>query len=225
MITMIFQKQFSIAAIILTCCLETVASAELIINGGFETQLNFGNGAVNPNGNGPGFSGMTGTQIPNWTIQPGHGATVHDTTIYPFITGNYSLNLDGEGFGGNNADMYQDFPSAPTAYTINYDYQGWTASPTTFTVSITDITTLTVVFTQISNWTPSLVHVNSVFQGTGNNLRLRVSQQNTGFNDNAFIVDNFSVTTVPEPGSMVLFAIGGTFAMGRTRRSLARTKR
>ena len=137
----------------------------------------------------------------------------------------YSINLDGEGFGGRNADMYQDFASIDsTAYLVAYDYQGWTVSPTTFTVSITDITTSSILFSQTSNWISNLVHVNGTFQGTGNNLRLRISQQNTGFNDNAFIVDNFSVSAVPEPSSLVLFIGCGALVLWRTRLLRAQSK-
>ncbi len=216
---MLFEKRLHLIAMMLVCCLESVASAGVIINGDFEMQPNFGSGTVI---NGAGYSGMTGLQIPGWTIKSGHAATVHDTSTYPFISGSYSINLDGEGFNGSNADMYQDFTSvASTAYAVAYDYQGWILSPTTFTVSITDLTTSAVLFSQTSIWTSSLTNVSGTFQGTGNSLRLNVSQQNTGFNDNAFIVDNFSVTTaaaVPEPSSMVLILTGGAFAYLRTRR-------
>ena len=78
------------------------------MNGGFENEPNFGNGV---SGDG-GYSALTGSQIPGWTIEPGHAATVHNTAFYPFISGNFSINMDGEGFNGQNANLYQDFASS-----------------------------------------------------------------------------------------------------------------
>lgn len=70
-----------------------------------------------------GCSGLTGTQMPGWTIEPGHGATVHNTVLYPTISGGYSINMDGEGYNGVNADLYQDFGSALGAsYTLTFDW-------------------------------------------------------------------------------------------------------
>src|SRR4051794_5523510 len=76
-----------------------IASANLLVNGGFDSEPNYGAGVVN----GVGFSALTGSQIPGWTVEPGHAVTIHDTSTYPFITGPFSVNTDGEGFNGHNA--------------------------------------------------------------------------------------------------------------------------
>ena len=52
-----------------------VASANILVNGDFESQPNWS--AANTGD--PGFSLMTGTQMPGWVIEPGHAVTVHNT--------------------------------------------------------------------------------------------------------------------------------------------------
>ncbi len=178
--------------------------AELVVNGGFEAEPNFGAGFAND----AGFSGFTGNQVPGWTIAAGHALTIHNTVFYPTITPTYSANLDGEGFGGTNADFYQDVSATlGQPYQVSYDYQGWNQSTTVFTVSVTDLTTSTVLFTQASPWQAALATISAPLVGTGNPLRLRIMETPTGFNDNAFIVDNFSIRTVPEPVSAGLLGV------------------
>jgi hypothetical protein len=197
---------------------QTMAFGSVIQNGDFENQPNFGNGIINVGG----ASAFTGTQIPGWIIENGHAVTIHQTPNHSYISGNYSLNLDGEGYNGMNGNLYQDFAStASTNYTIEYDYKGWLSNVATLTVSVTDVLTSSVVFTRTSPWTSSLVHEIGTFQGTGNTLRLRISQTTTGTNDNSLIFDNLTVTgapAVPEPTSMAIFGLGALGMAYRARR-------
>src|ERR1043165_2080900 len=87
--------------------MSTLGWGGILVNGGFESEPNFGAGFSGD----AGYTGFTGSQIPGWTIEAGHGATIHNTVLYPTISGKYSLNTDGEGFGGQNANLYQDFAS------------------------------------------------------------------------------------------------------------------
>ena len=167
------------------------ARANVLVNGGFDSEPNYGSGVVN----GGGFSALTGSQIPGWTIEPGHAVTIHDTSTYPFITGPFSVNTDGEGFGGHNANFYQDFASvAGQQYQLQFDWQGWISTGANLDVSITDTVTSAVVYHGNFTWASGTHHVSSVFAGTGNPLRLRVQESpESGANDNGFIVDNFAV--------------------------------
>lgn len=205
--------------LLLVSCLNA-AQGELLVNGGFELEPNFGSGSV---ANGGGVSAFAGSEVPGWTIEANHALTIHDTTTYPFIAGNFSANLDGEGFNGNNANFYQDFSSAlGVLYALSYDYQGWQFNAPDFTVTVTDLTTLADLYSKTSPWTAALVQEGGSFLGTGNILRLRVVQATTGFNDNAFIVDNFSVNAVPEPSSIALAiasALAGLAFVSRRRRA------
>jgi len=167
----------------------TVVTGELLVNGGFETEPNFG--ADNTNG----YIALTGNQIPGWTIEPGHAVTVHDTSIYPYISGNYSVNIDGEGTNGVNANFYQDFATAAGhGYQLKFDWQGWESTSVGAEISVIDTVTNAVLFDQTYAWDPALHHEVANFTGTGDPLRLRVQENpESGTNDNGYIVDNFSV--------------------------------
>ena len=137
---------------------------EVLVNGGFENEPNFGMGV---SGDG-GYSALTGSQIPGWTIEPGHAATVHNTAFYPFISGNFSINMDGEGFNGQNANLYQDFASnLGFSYAFSFDWQGWmnNAPSTLLQVSIVDVTTAAVLFNQTYSFSSSLHHESTTFLG------------------------------------------------------------
>ena len=167
------------------------AQANLLLNGGFDSQPNYGSGVVN----GVGFSALTGSQIPGWTIEPGHAVTVHDTSTYPFISGPFSVNTDGEGFGGHNANLYQDFASvAGQPYQLQFDWLGWISTAANLDVTITDTVTSQVLYHGNFVWAVGSHHVSFIFNGTGNPLRLRVQESpESGTNDNGFVVDNFVV--------------------------------
>jgi len=168
-----------------------IASANLLVNGGFDSEPNYGSGVVN----GVGFSALTGSQIPGWTIEPGRAVTIHNTSTYPFITGPFSVNTDGEGFGGHNANLYQDFASVSgQQYQFQFDWAGWISTAAKLDVSITDTVTSQVLYHGSFAWALGTYHVNSAFVGTGNTLRLRIQESpESGANDNGFIVDNFAV--------------------------------
>jgi len=170
------------------------AHANMLLNGGFESQPNYGAGVVN----GVGFSALTGSQIPGWTIEPGHAVTIHDTSTYPFISGAFSVNTDGEGFGGHNANLFQDFASiAGQQYQLQFDWLGWISAAANLDVTVTDTVTSTVLYHGNFAWAAGSHHVSSTFIGTGNTLRLRVQESpESGTNDNGFIVDNFVINPV-----------------------------
>ena len=130
------------------------------------------------------------------TIESGSAVTVHNNTVYPFISGIYSVNTDGEGQNGNNANFYQDFASVNgQQYQLDFDWLLWTLTQTAhLDVTITDTVTAAVLYS--GNFAPSsgLHHVTALFTGTGNPLRLRIRENpQSGVNDNTFIVDNFVV--------------------------------
>lgn len=172
-------------------CPLIASAANLLVNGGFDSEPNYGSGVVN----GVGFSALTGSQIPGWTIEAGHAVTIHDTSVYPFITGPYSVNTDGEGFGGHNANLYQDVPSvAGQQYQLQFDWLGWSSTAARLDVTITDTVTAQVLYQGNFAWAVGLHHVSAAFTGTGNPLRLRVQENpESGTNDNGFIVDNFTI--------------------------------
>ncbi len=199
----------------LAFAMGAIADDNLLINGGFEDMPNWGAGL----GGDSGYTLFGGSSIPGWTIESGHGATIHNTVLYPTISGGYSLNTDGEGLNGHNVDMYQDFASGlGQAMTLSFDWQNWfQATAPLLNVSVVDTVTNAVLVDQSFGVSPGLHNESFDFAGTGNALRLRVKHNpESGYNDNTFIVDNFKV--VPAPGAAVVLGLGATL-MGRRRRS------
>ncbi|MFO0829309.1 MAG: DUF642 domain-containing protein [Phycisphaerales bacterium] len=174
----------------------SAARANILANGDFELQPFWGAGLAGD----AGFTLVSGAQIPGWTIEAGHGVTVHNTALYPTISGNYSINLDGEGYGAVNADLYQDFPSQTCGtYALTFDWKGWyvTAQPR-MDITITDLVTGEEVAHVNFGSDQRLHHEVVGFTGTGHELRLRIRENpESGVNDNAFILDNVSVELLP----------------------------
>jgi hypothetical protein len=197
--------------------LPLAAQANLLVNGDFENQPAWGAGISGD----AGYTLLTGTQIPGWVIEAGHGATVHNTVLYPTISGSYSVNMDGEGFNGRNADLYQDFASASgQAYQLDYDWLTWNNNTQpNLDVSVIDSVTLAVLYSANFTWAAGLHHQTASFIGTGNSLRLRVRElPESGVNDNSYMVDNFNVSAVPEAASWALLAAGLGLLQLRRRR-------
>ncbi|MFO0787271.1 MAG: hypothetical protein U0573_13095 [Phycisphaerales bacterium] len=196
--------------------LTTFAQGNILVNGDFENMPNFGAG-INRD---PGYTLLTGTDIPNWTIVDGYGATVHNTVLYPTISGNFSINTDGEGYNGHNINMYQDFAtSANQAYELKFDWKNWyEASTPLLRISVEDAATNSVVVEGYYGILAGLHSETLNFVGTGGALRVRISHSpESGYNDNTFIVDNFAVEAVPAPGAAGLLSLGA-LAAGRRRR-------
>ena len=209
----------TLLALLCPCTLlpVTLTAQNLLVNGGFENEPNWGHGV---GVNDPGETALTGSQIPGWTIEPNHAVTVHIASgPYLTISGNYTVNSDGEGYNGHNANFYQDFSGlSGVSYALEFNWQSWGAyvTPTTskLEISVNDTTTSAVLFDGLYSYDgsgPHLVHdVLTGFVGTGHSLRLRIQETpESGYNDNTFVVDNFSVTTVPEPAAISMIALGG----------------
>jgi hypothetical protein len=203
------------------------AAQNLLINGDFENQPNWGNGLGVID---PGETELIGSQIPGWTIETDHAVTVHIAPgPYLTISGNYSVNPDGEGYLGHNANFYQDFASQlGAAYALEFNWQSWGefGTPTTsqLEISLVDPETSTVLFDGLYSYDGDGAHpvhdVVSDFLGTGNFLRLRIQETpESGYNDNTFVVDNFTVTAVPEPSVISLLAVFGVAGFLVRRRS------
>lgn len=196
---------------------SVASAAELLINGGFEVMPNWGMGFSGDTG----YTGLTGAQLPGWTIEPGHGVTIHNTAWYPYISGNYSVNMDGEGYNGKNADLYQDFATVNgQAYEFSFQWKGWyNDSRPNLDVSLTDLTGNNQFYNYNTAYGAALVTVTYNFTGNGNSVRLRVKESpESGYNDNAFIVDNFSVKTVPEPATWLGLGLGAAILLRRRAR-------
>lgn len=200
---------------VLVVGLPAIADDNLLVNGGFESMPNWNNGI----GGDGSYTLFVELQIPGWTIEKGHAATIHNTNTYPTISGAYSLNTDGEGFNGHNVNIYQDFGSGPgQSMTLTFDWMNWfQSSVPQLNVSVVDTVTNAVLANGTYGVSGGLHSEQFDFLGTGNTLRLRVMHSpESGVNDNTFIVDNFKV--VPTPGAVAVLGVGA-LAAGRRRRA------
>ena len=196
--------------------ITAAANANVLVNGDFENMPNWGMGVSGDSW----YTLLIGSAIPGWTIEAGHGATIHNTAMYPYISGSYSLNTDGEGWSGHNVDMYQDFASmAAEQYNLSFDWTNWYGDTTPrLDVSVVDTVTNAVLAHGNYGQLAGLHSESFNFSGTGNALRLRVKlAPESGYNDNCFIADNFAVNVVPTPGSAAIIGVGALF-IGRRRR-------
>lgn len=196
----------------------SVSSANILVNGGFEDMPNWNNGI----GGDGAYTLFVGSSIPGWTIESGHGATIHNApNVYPTISGTYSLNTDGEGFNGHNVSIYQDFASDNgVSYDFSFDWQNWFTDQTPrLNVLIADVLTDAVLVNASYGIDAGTHHEAFNFVGTGNALRLIVRHSpESGYNDNTFIVDNFDVTAVPSASAASLFGAGLLASAARRRR-------
>lgn len=185
-------------SLVVVLSLAGVSQANVLVNGGFESMPNWGAGI---SGDGS-YTLFVGSSIPGWTIAAGHGATIHNNGAYPFISGTYSLNTDGEGYNGHNVDIYQDFASSiGQPYALTFDWMNWyNDSNPRLDVSVVDTVTNAVLAHGNYGVLAGLHNELFNFNGTGNDLRLRVKHDpESAYNDNTFIVDNFAVELVPSP--------------------------
>ncbi|MBS1705680.1 MAG: PEP-CTERM sorting domain-containing protein [Armatimonadetes bacterium] len=211
-------KNFALTGVLSVVVLTgSAANANLIVNGGFENQPNWDSALQGDSG----YRLFSGSMIPGWTLEADHGATIHNTVLYPYISGNYSLNTDGEGWNGHNVDMYQDFASgAGQNYALSFDWKNW-YSDNSPKLDVSVVDTVTSAVLAHGNYGVSAGLHNELFNfvGTGNALRLRVKcAPEVNYNDNTFIVDNFAVEAVPEPATILVVA-SGLLAAARRRRS------
>jgi hypothetical protein len=213
--------------LVLVLMAASAVHADLLVNGGFEYEpnINGGNGAFAGDG---GFELMTGSAIPGWTIAPGYAATIHFPSYlnYEIIDGNYSLNTDGEGYNGNNTLIYQDFAStAGQTFNLSFKWATWNITghgPASLEIKVFDTANNSVLFDGIypDTVTPYAVqNVTTTLTGTGNSLQLQIDENpQSGYNDNEFIVDDFSVTPVPEPSTLALGGLASLFLLLRRKR-------
>ena len=190
----------SLAALLGLSLAPASAHANLLVNGDFENEPNWGasNGTACGIGGDADCTALSGSQLPGWTIEAGHLVTIHKQGVYPTISGQYSVNPDGEGYGGVNADFYQDVASTSgQTYSLSFDWAGWHFPATAhLDVTLTDTATQAVLYH--GNFTSSggTHHESAAFAGTGNTIRLRIKENPaSGYNDNTFIVDNFDIAS------------------------------
>ena len=213
----------ALAALVCSCVMLPLARANsnLLTNGDFESEPSWGGGVGVPDS---GETALIGSELPGWTIEPNHAVTIHISSgPYLVIGGAYSVNTDGEGYDGHNANFYQDFSSSTNlSYALSFDWQSWgyhtNPTPSQLKISVTDTVTSAALFIGLYNYdgnAPHPVHtVTTNLLGTGNTLRLRIEESpESGYNDNTYVVDNFGVLA-SSPQLFVTILPAGAIAAG-----------
>jgi hypothetical protein len=126
---------------------------------------------------------------------------------------------------GNNTLIYQDFTStAGETYNLSFKWATWNITgtgPASLEVKVFDTANNTVPFDGIypDTATPYVIqNVSTTLTGTGNALQLQIDENpQSCYNDNEFIVDDFSVTPVPEPSTLALGGLASLFLLRRKR--------
>jgi len=128
------------------------------------------------------------------------------------------LNTDGEGTYGNNVLIYQDFAStAGATYNLAFKWATWNITEQTRRLGSQALWTRRTMLSclmELSGYDHTVCrpNVNNTFTGTGDTLRLQIDENpQSGYNDNEFIVDDFSVTPVPEPATLALGGLASLF--------------
>ena len=137
--------------------------------------------------------------------------------------GNFYLDLSGSYQNSAHATVFQDFATTPfTTYELSYYIGASHQLPPAATINVQLTGAATLLNSTLTPLAPS-TNVNwslQTFSFVADSTTTRLSFVDVSTSDdNTSFVDNVSVNVVPEPSSMVLFAVGavGLRTFGRRR--------
>lgn len=197
-----------LAIIIAVCGLApALSSANLIVNGDFETPLVTNSGPPA----GLGFDYRTGTQITGWTIT-GPKEVQFTSQYQPVGGGNQSVQLE------SLSPFTQSFATTPgQLYKLTFDLGAWDMNDL-----VTQSSSLRVDLGVISaDYVGSdTAYVTYALLFTANNASTTLSFENLGpFGASYPQLDDVSVEAVPEPGSIALLGAAlAAFGLSRRRK-------
>jgi Protein of unknown function (DUF642)/PEP-CTERM motif len=203
----------------------SAANGQLILNGSFELPGLVGNV-------GPGrqqYSAPT-IDLTGWTVSGMGDVFLHKSPDIgtdagsPFNfaqDGNFYLDLSGSYQNSAHAIVFQDFATNPfTTYELSFYIGASHQQAPAATINAQLIGTSTLLNTTLTPLA-SLTNINwslQTFSFVADSTTTRLSFVDVSTNDdNTSFVDNISVAVVPEPSSLVLFAVG-TLCFGAIRR-------
>jgi hypothetical protein len=187
----------SLLAAALTVALAGSASATVIFSDNFNAQ-NGGAGQLNFNA----FSG--------WTVSNGSVDLIGAGTGFDFYPGN-GLYVDLDGSTGNAGDLTANMPFAAGTYQLSFSLGGNARGGANDQVTVS-LGSWSEVFNVPSNF--PFTTITRTFTTTGGQLKF----SHAGGDNIGAILDNVSVSTVPEPVSLLVFGgllVGGIAAVRR----------
>lgn len=203
------------------------ASAQLILNGSFESPGLIGNAGPGRQQYSAPTLGLTG-----WTVSGMGDVFLHKApdigldagSQFNFAQdGNFYLDLSGSYQNSAHAIVFQDFATVPfTSYELAFYIGASHQQPPSATINVQLTGSATLLDTTLTPLAPSAninwSHQTFSFVADSTTTRLSFVDIST-FDDNTSFVDNVSVTVVPEPSSVVLLFVGalGLRAVGRRR--------
>ena len=194
---------FAVAAIIATFLTVKIAGAQIIQNGDFEMPVVSNYAEYD----------APSTAITGWTVTSGN-VDLSTSSNYPAYSGNQSVDLAGDTLG----TIEQQFSTTPGQqyqlifyYSNNANYIGNVTANVSVTgnstlldqsISHSDATLTNMDYQLFSeNFTADSVNATLAFAATSESL-------NGPPGAGGVVVDDVSVTAVPEPGSLSLLAMG-----------------
>ena len=139
---------------------------------------------------------------------------------YPIPSGTQALDLIGTGTGTTGGITSVSIATTlGTTYTFSFSYDiNPKGSSAVYTAGATfSVGTLSGAVSYTTSSLPTVDTYKGTFVGTGSSVEIKFNATG-GKPNNGLIIDNVSLTSVPEPASMVLLGMGAVGAMGLVRR-------
>jgi hypothetical protein len=189
-----YEKSVVVAGVLVSA---SVASANLIVNGGFDL-------AVPQNGTGNGWTGFDNDSLGGWYGSNGNPG------------GRYVMNDNGDVATDPGVEQVVSGLGIGQTYRLSGDYasaiRSVFAGPPGFAVDVDGMTVFEAGATGVNDWTA--FSVDFVAGGSDVTITFRAEANGT---DNDFQIDNIDLVLVPTPGAAGVLAVAGGVVLRRRR--------
>jgi hypothetical protein len=202
-----FMNMFRLTALVVLLALSHSASADVIFSDNFDSE-NGGTGALNY------------TDFDNWTV-PSVSGTVDliGNGYFDFQPG-YGLYVDMDGSTGNAGTMTSTGISFESGvlYTLSFDLAGNWRNGSTETVTAS-VGLSGLLAEQEISLTQSTAFTTFTYTFVGDGSTQSIYFEGSGGDNIGMLLDNVSISSVPEPATLALFGLGlAGFGFARRRK-------